>query len=218
MMEEQKTQEEAQEQTESAQKQPDDIQGQTENAQKQSDDTQNQPGETRPEEIPGLLPEGEALFEADIHMNASVLYDYFLRHVYTTFSGMLGTIIGVLMITVYFVKGISILYLICGIIIILYLPWSLFLTAKKQSLQESFKNPLHYAFYENGVEVSQGETRQMQKWEDMIKAVSTSKSIILYTGKNSASIFPRKDLGENAEGLIRIIFTHMDPKKVKIKA
>lgn len=232
MMEEQKTQEEVQEQSDDTQEQPGNAQEQTGNAQEQTgnaqeqqgstkeqpEHTQNQPGETRPEEIPGILPEGDALYEVDIHMNASVLYDYFLRHVYTTFSGMLGTIIGVLMITVYFVKGISVLYLICGIIIILYLPWSLFLTAKKQSLQESFKNPLHYAFYENGVEVSQGETRQMQKWEDMIKAVSTSKSIILYTGKNSASIFPRKDLGENAEGLIRIIFTHMDPQKVKIKA
>ena len=162
MMEEQKTQEEVQEQSDDTQEQPGNAQEQTKNAQEQQDGTQeqpehtqNQPGETRPEEIPGILPEGEALFEVDIHVNASVLYDYFLRHVYTTFSGMLGTIIGVLMITVYFVKGISVLYLICGIIIILYLPWSLFLTAKKQSLQESFKNPLHYAFYENGVEVSQ---------------------------------------------------------------
>lgn len=180
--------------------------GEIENSQIQSDEEQQ-----------GIRPKGEALYEADIQINVSVLYDYFLRHVYTTFSGMIGTIIGVFMIIVYFVKEISILYLICGVIIILYLPWSLYLTAKKQSLQETFKNPLHYAFYENGVEVSQGETRQMQKWEDMKKAVSTSKSIILYTGKNSASIFPRKDLGENTEGLIKVIFTHMDPKKVKIK-
>lgn len=180
--------------------------GQIENSQMQSDEEQQ-----------GIRPKGEALYEADIQINVSVLYDYFLRHVYTTFSGMIGTIIGVFMIIVYFIKEISILYLICGVIIILYLPWSLYLTAKKQSLQETFKNPLHYAFYENGVEVSQGETRQMQKWEDMKKAVSTSKSIILYTGKNSASIFPRKDLGENTEGLIKVIFTHMDPKKVKIK-
>ncbi len=239
MMEDQKTQEEIQEQADNIQKQPektqersDDMQEQSGETQERSDDMQEQSGETQgwsdniqeqsresqPEELPGVLPEGEALYEVDVHVNASALYDYFLRHVYTTFSGMIGTIIGVFMVMVYFMKGISILYLICGIIIILYLPWSLYLTAKKQSLQETFKNPLHYAFYENGVEVSQGETRQMQKWEDMIKAVSTSKSIIIYTGKNSASIFPRKDLGENAQQLIRIIFTHMDSKKVKIKA
>lgn len=225
MMEDQKTQEEKQEQADNIQKQPekiqersDDIQEQSGETQVQSDNIQEQSGESQPEELPGVLPEGEVLYEVDVHMNASALYDYFLRHVYTTFSGMIGTIIGVFMVMVYFMKGISILYLICGIIIILYLPWNLYLTAKKQSLQETFKNPLHYAFYENGVEVSQGETRQMQKWEDMIKAVSTSKSIIIYTGKNSASIFPRKDLGENAQQLIRIIYTHMDSKKVKIKA
>lgn len=165
----------------------------------------------------GVEPEGEPLYEVDIQINTSALYDYFLRHVYTSFSGMLGTVIGIFMLMLYFVKESSVIYLICGIVIILYLPWSLYLTAKKQALQETFKNPLHYAFYENGVQVSQGDIKQMQKWEDMLKAVSTTKSIIIYTGKNSASIFPRKDLGGDAMGLIQIISTHMDPKKVKIK-
>ena len=219
MIEEPKMQEEkAGEQPGKIEEQSGMAENRADEVQEQPDKTQAQSGEALTEELPGILPEGEPLYEVDVHMNASALYDYFLRHVYTSFSGMIGTIIGVFMIMVYFMKGISVLYLICGIIIILYLPWSLYLTAKKQSLQETFKNPLHYSFYENGVEVSQGETRQMQKWEDMIKAVSTSKSIIIYTGKNSASIFPRKDLEENAQRLIQIIFTHMDSKKVKIKA
>lgn len=169
------------------------------------------------EEPVGIQPEGEPLYEVDVHVDTQALYDYFLRHVYTSFSGLLGTFIGVFMVLVYFIKGSSILYLICGIVIIVYLPCNLYLSAKRQALQETFKNPFHYAFYENGVEVSQGEIRQMQRWEDILKAISTPKSIILYTGKNSASIFPRKDLGEHTAGLIRIISTHMKPEKVKIK-
>jgi hypothetical protein len=165
----------------------------------------------------GVQPEGNALYEVDIQMNTAALYDYFLRHVYTSLSGILGTVIGVFCLMAYFIKGASVLYLVFGIVIILYLPWNLYLTARRQALQETFRKPLHYAFYENGIEVSQGEVRQMQKWEDMVKAVSTSKSIIVYTGKNAASIFPRKDLGENVMGLIQIISTHMEPKKVKIK-
>lgn len=179
--------------------------------------TQTKDAQADQEQQPAVEPEGDALYQVDIRITTGSLYDYFLRHVYSTFSGMLGTIIGALMVIMYFVKGASVLYLVCGIIIILYLPWTLYLTAKKQAMQETFKKPLHYAFYANGVEVSQEDVRQMQKWEDMIKAVSTSKSIILYTGKNAASIFPRKDLGEDAAGLIQIISTHMDPKKVKIK-
>ena len=125
MMEDQKTQEEIQEQADNIQKQPektqqrsDDMQEQSGETQERSDDMQEQSGETQgwsdniqeqsresqPEELPGVLPEGEALYEVDVHVNASALYDYFLRHVYTTFSGMIGTIIGVFMVMVYFMK------------------------------------------------------------------------------------------------------------------
>lgn len=185
--------------------------------QKTQEEIQEQPDKSPEEKQPEILPEGDVLYEADVTITVSVLYDYFLRHVYSSFSGMFGTMVGAFMIIVYLMRGLSVLYLICGIVVMLYLPCSLYLTAKRQSLQESFKTPLHYAFYENGVEVSQNDVRQMQKWEDMVKAVSTSQSIILYTGKNAASIFPRKDLKDDSMGLIQVISTHMDAKKVKIK-
>lgn len=176
MMEEQKLQEEVVE----------------EKAEEQSEEIQAEADESEEKVQPEILPEGDVLYEADVTITVSVLYDYFLRHVYSSFSGMFGTIIGAFMIIVYFMKGISILYLICGIIIILYLPFNLYLTAKRQSLQETFKTPLHYAFYENGVEVSQNDVRQMQRWEDMVKAVSTSQSIILYTGKKCSIYISQK--------------------------
>ena len=76
---------------------------------------------------------------------------------------------------------------------------------------------LHYKMTEEGVEVSQGEEVQSQKWEDMYKAVSTPRSLILYTSPVNASVFPRKDLGEKTFGVIQIISAHMPPKKVKIR-
>ncbi len=173
--------------------------------------------DTTEEKKATITPEGAPLYEVDVQIDASALYDYFLRHIYNSFSGMLGTFVGIVMVMLYIMKDANVLYLIFGIVVILYLPVSLYLTARTQAMQASFQTPLHYAFYENGVEVSQGETKQMQAWENMFKAVSTSKSIILYTGKNAASIFPRRDLGEDAYALIQVISTHMDPKKVKIK-
>ena len=70
---------------------------------------------------------------------------------------------------------------------------------------------------DEGIFVSQGETEETQSWEKCYKAVSTSKSIILYTSKNTASIFPKKDLGEKKDALIQMISTHMPPNKVKIR-
>ncbi len=163
------------------------------------------------------LPENP-LYEVDVHMDTAVLYDYMLRHTYSTPMGLTATLLGILAIMVYFAKGVSALYLIMGIIMIIYLPWNLFLSARRQALtNEAFKKPLHYTFAEDGVYISQGETVQMQAWADMRKAISTSKSIVIYTGKASASVFPRKDLGDDVSTLIQIISAHMPPKKVHIR-
>lgn len=162
-------------------------------------------------------PKGDPLYEIDVQIKASDLYDYSLRHSYTSLGGLLSTIVGVLMIYAYFAKNASPLYLIFGLIVVFYIPINLFLMSRQQAMQETFQKPLHYAFYENGMEVSQDDLKEMIGWDYIVKAVATSKSIIVYTGKNRASIFPRRDLQPDATALIRILSTHVDPKKMKIK-
>ena len=51
----------------------------------------------------------------------------------------------------------------------------------------------------------------------MYKAVSTGRSVILYTDRIHASIFPRKDLGERQAEVIAAICAHMPAKKVQIR-
>lgn len=165
----------------------------------------------------GPSPEGAPIFETDVNITSSVLYDYLIRHMYNSPMGILATCLGVFMIIVYFMKAPGILYLICGIIIIIYSPISLFFMAKRQALSENFKKPLHYSFYENGMEISQDDNNAFIPWENTLKAVATSKSIMIYTGTNAASLFPRADLGSETGTLIKIIYGHMDPKKVRIK-
>ena len=58
---------------------------------------------------------------------------------------------------------------------------------------------------------------EKQSWDDCFKAVSTKNSIILYMSRTTASIFPKKDLGEKKDAVIQMISTHMPPSKVKIR-
>ncbi len=163
-----------------------------------------------------LNPE-DVLYEMDVHMTTSILYDYMLRHIYRSLMGPISVLVGILMILL-FVKNGSVLYLIGGIVVIVYLPWSIYLNARRQILMnESFKKPLHYSFTAEGIYVSQDERVEMQHWDLMHKAVSTGKSIIIYTTKVNASVFPRKDLGNDTEKLLEIIRNYMEPKKVKVK-
>ena len=162
------------------------------------------------------LPE-HPLYEVDVHMDTAVLYDYMLRHTYTSPFGLVATLLGCMSI-VFFMGGAGALYLIIGIVVLGYLPWNLFLSARRQALtNEAFQKPLHYSFTEEGVYVSQGETVQMQAWKDMYKAISTGRSIVLYTSRVNASVFPRQDLGEDTATVIQLIATHMPPQKVRIR-
>lgn len=156
--------------------------------------------------------------EFDVKMDAGVLYDYMLRHTYSSFQGVLGTGVGAMMLIGYVVTG-YVVWLIGGVVLLLYLPWTLWLKSKQQMINTpAFKEPLHYKLTQDGIEISQNEIKEFQKWEDLVKATSTGKSIILYTSKVKASIFPRKDLKEKESLVIEMISTHMPPERVKIKA
>lgn len=155
--------------------------------------------------------------EFDVKITGGVLYDFLMYHNYSKIGNLIANIVGALVLIGGIVNA-HIPFLICGAIILLYTPVSLFLKAKQQQLASpAFKKPLHYRLTKEGVFVSQDGQEEMQEWGNMYKAVSTPKSIVLYTTRVNACIFPRKDLGTNVPKLMEIISVNMDPKKVKIR-
>lgn len=157
------------------------------------------------------------MVELDIKIKSGDLYDFMLMHNYSQFSGLLGSSIGALMV----VAGVCMKYwllLIAGIVLLLYLPWVLLVKSGQQAVSPVFKEPLHYVLDENGITVSQGDAITTQSWEDMVKAVSTSRSIIVYTSRVNATILPKLQMGDKKSSVIEIISTHMPPAKVKIRA
>lgn len=100
----------------------------------------------------------------------------------------------------------------------LYLPWTLFLKSRQQMLTNpAFKEPLHYVLDEEGVHVSQNGTEEMQKWENIVKAVSTGRSLILYTSRVNACIFPRRCLQDDTAKVIQVLCANLPAGKVKIR-
>lgn len=157
------------------------------------------------------------MIEFDVHIKAGDLYDYMLRHTYNGFSGLFGSVIGALMVIAgIYLKGW--LMVIAGVVLLCYLPWTLFLKSKQQMLANpAFKEPLHYVLDDEGIHVSQSGTQEMQEWGNIVKAVSTGKSLIVYTSKVNACIFPKRDLGDMTGQVIQVLCTHLPAKKVKIR-
>lgn len=157
------------------------------------------------------------MLELDVKIESKDLYDYMLRHSYNSPSGILGSCFGALLVVLAVLTG-QWMYLVFGIIMLAYLPWTLFLRSKKQALTNAgFQKPLHYVLDDTGVTISQGEESMQYLWEEMVKAVSTGRSIILYTSPVNATLFPRRELGDKTTAVIEMISTHMPANKVKIR-
>ena len=157
------------------------------------------------------------MLELDIKIEAGDLYDFLLAHTYNSGAGILGSCFGALLVVIAVLEK-RWIFLALGVIVLLYQPCSLFLKSRRQMLSNpAFRKPLHYVLDEEGIAVSQDGDRQSQAWGDMVKASSTGKSIIVYTSRVNATIFPKRELGEQKTALIEMISTHMPPARVKIK-
>ena len=158
------------------------------------------------------------MVEVDIKISAGDLYDYMLMHSYNSPSGIMGSTLGAVMVLVALSTK-QWLFLIGGLALLLYLPWVLFIKSRQQAINNPvFKQPLHYVLDENGITISQGETSTTQGWEDMVKAVSTGRSIIVYTSPVNATIFPKEQMGDKKAAVIEMISTHLPANKVKIRS
>lgn len=155
--------------------------------------------------------------EFDVKMTTSKMYDYMMKHNMTSFVGILGVFLGALLVVSYFLYG-KWLYLLCGVVIILYNPVDLYIKSARQvKLNPLFKEPLHYIIDEEGITVRSGENESSLPWNQMYKATSTTSSVILYTNMVNACIFPKSDMGDVKDDVIKMISTHMDPKRVNIR-
>ncbi len=155
--------------------------------------------------------------EFDVNMTPGKMYDYMLRHTFTSFSGIVGELLGFVLVAGFFVTH-QWIYLAAGIICVFYQPVALYYRARRQVKQNRyFDGPLHYVLDDNGVTVTSGEDTESLPWERMYKAVSTTRSVILYTGRVNACVFPKEDMGAAKDAAIAVISSHMDPKQVNIR-
>ena len=160
------------------------------------------------------------MVETDIKLTVGDLYDYNLRHSYTQIPTLLATIAGIagIAVGIYWRQQYWLMMVIIGALLVFYMPITLLVkSSQTMALSPAMKNPVHYLLNEDGITVSQGEQSQTLPWSGVHKAVSTGRSIILYTSKNSASVFPRKQVGESLPLLIQTISANLDPKRNKIK-
>lgn len=164
---------------------------------------------------------GEIKF--DVKMTVGLMYDFLLYHTYTSMAGLISTILGILILGF----GVNLqtqgttsplIYYIAGGILIVYTPINLWLSAQRQvKLSKIYKEPITYILCEEGLVTAQNEEEAKADWGAVQKVVSTGRSIIVYTAKNRGVILEKKAMGNAYQDVLKMISTHVEPRKVKIK-
>ncbi|XCP84822.1 YcxB family protein [Roseburia hominis] len=160
----------------------------------------------------------------DVKMTPKAMFDFMLYTSYTSLSGIIGVVFGG--VTLYlgvrqtmlgYYSTAATFFLFAGVFLIGN-PLTLKMRSKEQvSKSPMFQKPITYELTEEGVKISQEDQSVVNEWKDFQKAISTNQSVILYISKVRALIFPREALGEQYGATVKMISTHMPPKKVKIR-
>ena len=159
-----------------------------------------------------------------VQMTDKYMYDFMLYHNYTHASGLTSAIAGVLCFAVFLTKVTdgdmqsSIIWLMCSILMLIINPQNMKSRAKMQVKNTPmYQKPLEYELHDEGITVRQEEAESVITWEEVTKAVSTGKSVLLYLGRVRALIFQKECMSEQYEEVLKIIHTHVSPQKVKIR-
>ncbi len=157
------------------------------------------------------------MVELEVSLTPGDLYDFNLRHSYSSLSGILATAVGLVGV-IYGIYSKYWILAIVGAVLVVYTPLVLLFKAHQTfNLSPAMKKPLKYTFDENGFSIGQGENSTSFEWKNVVKAVSTGRSIIIYTTRYNATIVPRSQAGEKLPLIIQAIASGVDPKKNRIR-
>ena len=155
--------------------------------------------------------------EFDVNMTTPVMYDYMMYHTLTGIQFWMAEAIGIMLLIMFFVNH-NPLYILAGLIVLVYLPVERYIQAKKQvTLNPVFKETLHYTLDDDKMAVDVLDEHMEAPWDQVVKVRSTGKNLILYTNRVTATIFPKEMLGENYDKAVELIRKGVPSERVKIR-
>lgn len=159
----------------------------------------------------------EKRVEFDIKIETNDMYDFLMRHFYSSFSGRFGIVlsIGAMIVFFYGIGKVEMSKLILLVILSLLFTVVQPLQMRQKAAAQVKKNPLmqepfHFVFDENGMSVSQKKEKASIKWKEIRQVKESKRSIYVYVTSINANIIPKQQVGDKLEALKELIRENMD--------
>lgn len=162
--------------------------------------------------------------EFDIKLNFKDMYRFNMYQMYSGFHGWSSVILAVI---VFVIGGVTygevetkrtILYVVFGILFLIYPPLSLYFSAKRALASSAvLQGTLHYLVDEAGFTVSQNGESANLPWDAIYKMVATKSNVLVYSNRTNAYVIPREQLGAQYGDLAKLANEKLAKYRVKMK-
>ena len=158
--------------------------------------------------------------EFDVNLEQKHIFKFNMRQAYKGAQGLLSIMIPAIILGRLYVyygqMDISqiLMHVGLGILFILYVPVSLWLSAKRTL--KKLSNTLHFVFSENAISVMQGEEKVEFQWENIYRMIATRELVLIYTNRINAYIIPRKQMGTQYTELKQLANTKLEKYRCKM--
>ncbi len=161
--------------------------------------------------------------EFEVTITDKDMFHFNIYHAYHGFQGIIATVVGV---WVLIMAGLTfgkiealytVLYLVLGIVCLVYVPGNLYLRSKRQlSSYQTLKNALRYKVDDAGIHVSQGEQSADLEWKQIYKMVSNKNQLLIYSSRVNAYIIPKEAIGEQYQTIVGLAINHLEGFRLKL--
>ena len=158
--------------------------------------------------------------EFDVKVTEKDLYSFNIEQAYKGSQGVISLLFAVLLAAAAVLsaqKGNTeyvVLYIIVGILVLLYVPFSLKMIMKTNDV---FSKPVHFEVDEKNIKVSQGEEMAQLPWEQVYRFVANDKRILIFSNRKNAYILSKEQLGDSYEPLKELAGSTLEKYRLKIK-
>lgn len=163
-----------------------------------------------------VMKESIMKIEFDVQIDHKDLFGFNIRQTYLSSQGIISILIGILCLVMAGAQfgegniGYGIMYVVIAIVIVAYIPGTLWLRAKStMKVNTVLSGVLHYSFDEKGVTVTQGEEEGVLPWESVYKMIATKKHVLIYSNRVNAYIIPKAQISQMDE-LVKLAKAQLD--------
>lgn len=154
------------------------------------------------------------VIEIDVQLDKKTLNHFLMRNNFLRTGGVIGLLIsiaaiaGLIVFWKYFGTAQRVILVFLGLMFTVIQPVTLLMKGWEQLKKGAFREPFHYKFSEEGIEVANIAGTVNIEWKNIRRVVTAKEAMYIYMNSVSALIIPKAECGDEYIAIAKMAKEH----------